>query len=295
MGNKTLVRLLIALAVVGGVALVVKMTGAGKVDRSSLADDIDRTYVFEDLIPSDIAKVRITSAETEMNFVRDADGGGWKLAERDNYPADVDAVGRLLLSASKLKIRQQPTLSASSYGSVQLLDPVAEGALAQTSATVVNFIGKDGKEKAALWLGKTYEVDSGRPSSFGSSSQSAGRYVRTGDADTVFLVEETFADIEPDAAGWLDDGFFQVRQVKTITKDTGKPDEDWKLVRDDPAGDFSFAKPRDGEELDMGKVSTMKNAFASPRFEDLVVGKMPRPSPERPLLPSRHSRTSSTP
>ncbi len=278
MGNKTLVRLLVALAVVGGLALVVKMTGAGKIDRATTGDDLDRKYVFEDLSASDIAKMRITTAEGQMNFVRD--GSDWSLAERDSFPVDGEAVGRLLLSAGKLKIMQQPTLSASSFGSVQLLDPVAKGATPETSATVVNFIGEDGKEKAEMWLGKLYAVDNGRPSNFGSSSQDAGRYVRTGDADTVFLVEETFADLETEPAGWLKDSFFTVTQIKSIERKSKTADDDWKLVRTDPAGEFAFAKARDGEELDLGKISTMKNAFASPRFEDLLVGEAAKVKPD---------------
>jgi len=278
MGNKTLVRLIIALAVVGGLALIVKITGAGKIDRATSGDDLDRKYVFEDLSASDIAKLRITTTEGQMNFVRS--GSDWSLVERDNFPVDGEAVSRLLLSAGKLKIMQQPTLSESSFGSVQLLDPVAEGAPPATSATVINFIGEDGKERAALWLGKMYAVDSGRPSSFGSGTQDAGRYVRTGDADTVFLVEETFADLEDEPAGWLDDTFFKVTQIKSIEKKSKTAEEDWKLVRDDPAGEFAFAEARDGEELDVGKISTMKNAFASPRFEDLLVGEAAKVKPD---------------
>ena len=268
MGNKTLIRLLGALVAVGVLALIVHFTGAGKLERGKRENDIDRKLVIEDMKAAEISKVRVNSVGNELTFVRNE--GGWELVERNNYPADGSTIDRLLLTASRLKIRQQPSLSASSLGSVELLDPVREGASEEDSATVLNFIGEDGKEKGAVWLGKIYEVENGRPGMFGSSGQDVGRFVRSGDSETVFLVEETFSDIKTDASEWLDDSFFSVSQVKSVARDSGKPEEDWTLVRDDANGDFSFAKPKAGEELDIGKVSSMKNAFASPRFEDVV-------------------------
>ena len=278
MGNKTLIRLIAALAVVGVLALIVHYTGTGKLERGQRDQEIDRKLVIEGMSAAEIQKVRITGVGTELNFVRGDEG--WKVVERENYPADSKAIDRLLVDAGRLKIRHQPSLSAASLGSVQLLDPVREGASVDDSAMVLTFVGEDGKEKGQLWLGKVHEIDSGRPGMFGTSSEDVGRFVRSGDSETVFLVEKTFADIKTDPPEWLDDSFFTVSQVKSVKRDSGKPEEDWSLVRDGADGEFSFAKPKAGEELDIGKVGTMKNAFASPRFEDVLTGEFAKEKPE---------------
>jgi len=43
-------------------------------------------------------------------------------------------------------------------------------------------------------------------------------------------------------------------------------------VRKEPSGDFEFAKPAEGEELDQTKVSSMKTAFSNPQIEDVFTG-----------------------
>ena len=267
MGQKALIRLLIIFALVGVVALILKLTGPGKVE--TITATTEREKIFPDFPINDVARIRIKSITDELNLAKS--DKGWVVAERDDYPADSQAAVAFLRDVWDLKIVQTPEIGPSQYGRLSLLDP-AKGA-EDTSATVVSFLDGEGKELAALWLGKVVERESGQPSPFGGpSTTEAGRYVKTGSEDAVHLVSETFSDIETDPAEWLDEDFFKVEKVKTIAIESGNEGEDWKLSREEENGDFTLAGAKEGEELDPVKVGSMKNAFSSPRFEDVVTG-----------------------
>lgn len=131
------------------------------------------------------------------------------------------------------------------------------------------FRNDKGDEVANLWVGKEYKKE--EQSQFGTYDQTAGRYVKTPKGDDVYLVAQQFESAKTDPASWLDKGFFQVNKVKSIER-AGSPEQSWKLVRDSDTADFKLADAKPGEELDKDKVSSMKNAFSSPSFEDVMVG-----------------------
>jgi len=276
MGSKALIRLLIIFAAVAAVALIVKFTGPGTVETVS-GSGADREKVFPDF-PEQVARIRIKTAEDEVNLVKGEET--WEVAERGGHPAKQEDIVGFVRKVWDLEVIQAPEIGPSQFSRLDLLDP--DKAAPSESATVVSFLDADGKELESLWLGKIYERKDGRPSMMGGpGTTEAGRYVKPGDEELVFLVDETFSNIEPDPAGWLDDDFFKVEKIKTIAINS-QPREDendewteadnWKLTRDDVTGDFTLVDAEEGEELDATKVTSMKSAFSSPKFDDVVVG-----------------------
>ncbi|HRQ91039.1 MAG TPA: DUF4340 domain-containing protein, partial [Bacteroidia bacterium] len=100
----------------------------------------------------------------------------------------------------------------------------------------------------------------------------AGRYVKRGDANSVYLVSDTFSDVKTEAPAWLDKTFFKVEKIKTLEIATAAKGDDWKLERDSDSADFALANAAAGEKLDPNKVVSMKAAFGSPQIEDVFVG-----------------------
>ncbi len=267
MGQKALIRLLVIFAVVGVLALILKLTGPGKVE--TITSTTDREKVLPDFPINDVAHIRIKSVSGELNLKKSETG--WTVAERDGYPADAGAAAEFLRTVWDLKIVQSPEIGESQYGRLSLIDPDKGGS--ENTATVVSFLDAGGKELSSLWLGKPVERSSGQPSPFGGpSTTETGRYVKTGDEAAVHLVSETFSDIETEPSEWLKEDFFKVEKVKTIALQTGTAADDWKLIREEENGDFTLVGAKEGEELDPVKVGSMKNAFSSPRFEDVIVG-----------------------
>lgn len=266
MGQKALIRLLVIFAAIGAVALVVKFIDPGKV--ATVASSTDRDKVFDNFPIDDVAQIRVKTADAELNLKKTETA--WTVAERDGYPANSKTIVDLLRKIWDLKISQSPEIGESQYGRLNLLDP-AKGEK-DKSATVLSFLNAGGQEVASLWLGKAAERKSSQPSPFGDGTTEVGRYVKSGGDAAVHLVSDTFREIDTDPAEWLNEDFFKIEKIKTIAIQTGTPEDDWKLTREDLVGDFSLADTKEGEELDNLKVGSMKAAFSSPRFEDVIVG-----------------------
>ena len=269
MGTKALTKLLIALVVIGGIAAIVHFIGKGG-GISQQNPTTAKKKVFDDFPLNDVAGIVLKAKEGSINLVKGKKS--WEVAERDNFPAKTATVSGLLKDIWDLKIVQPQQVGRSQYGRVGLLDPADKTAGENESASVLTFFDKDKKELGSLWLGKVYEKSENRPNPFGGgmAMSDAGRYVKRGDSNFVYLVGETFKDVTTEASEWLNDDFFKVEKIKSIAIKSENAADDWKLVREDENGDFAFANKKQGElDLDSTKTSSMKSAFANPSMEDV--------------------------
>ncbi|MDF1850499.1 MAG: DUF4340 domain-containing protein [Verrucomicrobiales bacterium] len=269
MGTKTLIRLLIALAVIGGIAAILHFSGTGS-GVSEVASSTTKKKVFSDFPLNDVAKVVIRDKEGEVDLVKGEES--WEVTQRDGYPADEVPIVALLKYVWDLNIGRPVTIGRSQYGRLDLIHP-DEAKETDKAATILTFQDSEGKDLASLWLGKVFERSENRPSPIGGmATTDAGRYVKTGSSNSVYLVGGTFDDVKLDPSEWIDKTFFKVENLETIEIKSGEKADDWKLVRKEPSGDFEFAKTADGEELDQTKVSSMKTAFSNPQIEDVFTG-----------------------
>lgn len=271
MGTKTLIRLVIALAVLGGIAAILHFAGSGGA-VSEVSSSTNKKKIFEDFPINDIAKVVIKQKDASITLTKGA--ASWEVAERGGYPANAEPVVGLLRKIWDLNIVQPITIGRTQYGRLGLLDPSAADTKAEEAATLLTFQNKEGKDLASLWLGKVYERSEGRPDPFGGgmAKTDAGRYVKRGDGNSVYLVGETFADVKTEAPEWLDKTFFKVEKIKSIEIVSANKADDWKLERAAESDDFTLANAAPAEKLDANKVSSMKAAFANPQVEDVFIG-----------------------
>lgn len=270
MGQKTLIRLLVALGVIGVIAAILHFADFG--DRvSTVEESTSKHKVFKDFPLNDVAKISIEAKDASVNLVKGEKS--WEVVERDDYPANQDPIVTLLKNVWDLKIAQPVTIGRSQFGRLNLISP-EEAEKAEDGATILKFQDAEGKDLGVLWLGKVYERSENRPNPFGGgmATTDAGRYVKTGSSNAVFLVGETFTSADTDPSQWLDKTFFKVDGVKTIEINTNEPANDWKLTRNSASGDFVLANAKKDEKLDQTKVSSMKSAFSNPQIEDVFVG-----------------------
>ncbi|MEM6279724.1 MAG: DUF4340 domain-containing protein, partial [Verrucomicrobiota bacterium] len=270
MGTKTLIRLLIVLAVIGGIAAILHFAGSGG-GVSEVTATTNKTKVFSDFPINDVAKIHVKSKEGELSLEKGEKS--WVVAERDGYPADAEPIIGMLRTLWDLNIVQPVTIGRSQYGRLSLIAP--EGAAASDeAATIVTFLDAENKELHSLWLGKVYERSEGRPDPLGGgmATTDAGRYVKTGSSNSVFLVGETFDEVALEPAEWIDKSFFRVEEIQSIEIVTSEKEEDWKLSRKPGETDYILVGATGEEELDQTKVSSMKSAFSNPQMEDVFVG-----------------------
>ncbi len=269
MGTKTLVRLLIALAVLGGIAAILHFSGSGS-SVSTVTSSTDKKKVFTDFPINDVAKVIIKSKDSAVTLQKGAES--WEVAEREGYSAASEPIISMLRDVWDLSIVQVITIGRSQYGRVNLIAP-EDAVTAEEGATIVTFQGKEGKDLASLWLGKVYERSENRASPMGGMAMSeAGRYVKKGTSNSVYLVGDTFDKVATEPAEWINKDFFKVEGLKSIEIVSADKKNDWKLVRELETSDMEFVKAGKDEKLDQAKVSSMKGAFANPTIEDVFVG-----------------------
>ncbi len=270
MGTKTLARLIIVLAVVGGIAVILHFTGSGG-GVSTVTPTTTKKKVFADFPLNDVAKVSIRNKDSELDIVKGKES--WEVTQRDGYPADTELIVSLLRYVWDLKVGQLVTIGRSQYGRLELIHP-DEAAETDTTATILTFKDAEGNDLASLWLGKVFERNENRPSPAGGgmATTDAGRYIKTGASNSVYLVGGTFEEVKLESAEWINKDFFKVENIESIEIKTKEKSDDWKLVRKDPSGDFSFAKQQEGEEVDPTKTSSMKSAFSNSQIEDVLTG-----------------------
>lgn len=270
MGTKTLIRLLIVLVVIGGIAAIIHFAGSGG-GVSEVTATTNKTKVFADFPINDIAKIQVKSQDGELSLEKGEKT--WVVAERDGYPADAEPIVGMLRTLWDLNIVQPITIGRTQYGRLSLVAP-EEASSSDEAATIVSFFDGEGKELHSLWLGKVYERSEGRPDPFGGgmATTDAGRYVKTGSSNSVFLVGETFENVALEPSDWIDKSFFRVEDIETIEIVTANKEDDWKLTRKQGEPDYVLVGATKEEKLDQPKVSSMKSAFSNAQMEDVFVG-----------------------
>lgn len=270
MGTKTLIRLLIVLAIIGGIAAIFHFAGSGG-SVAKVTSTTNKTKVFNDFPINDVAGIHLKTAEGELTLEKG--DVSWVVAERDDYPANSEPIIGMLRKIWDLNIIQPVTIGRSQYGRLNLIAP-EEAGLPEQAATLVTFKDSEGKDLHTLWLGKVYERTENRPDPVGGgmATSEAGRYVKTGSSNSVFLVGETFSEIVTEASDWIDKSFFRVEDIKSIEIVTDDKEEDWKLTRKDATSDYVLANAAESEILDQRNVSSMKSAFSNAQMEDVFVG-----------------------
>ena len=147
------------------------------------------------------------------------------------------------------------------------------------SALVVDFKDQSGKTIQSLLLGKKHMRKSNGPSPYGGTGDNEwpdGRYVKAAkDSGSVALISETFANIEPKPAQWLDKDFFKVERVHDIQVEFPNPTNSWKLTRDAETTEWKLVDAKPEEKLDISKASSVTSPLSSPYFNDVVVNPKP--------------------
>jgi hypothetical protein len=221
--------------------------------------------LFESFPATDVATIELSGASGSIGITKK--DGIWTVDPRDGYPADASKVNEFLRSLSELKVTRAmqagPTF-APRFG----MDEASTDA--EKRGLTAAFKDSTGKEIAKVSLGKDIETE--REGGFMGGPMAVGRYVRNhADSSAFYAVGETFSSLATDAAGWLDDSFFALEKIRSISLSAkGSDDIAWKLVRDNEGADFTVEGLAAEETTDTTAVSPLKSLFSYARFEDVV-------------------------
>lgn len=259
MNRKQLLILVVLVALVGGLAIV--SSNRNRTSWESAEKPVSGT-VLKDFPLNEVTEILIKDKDASLTLVKKDER--WTVKERNHYPANFVEISGFLQKVWDLKPVQQPKVSESQLGRLELVEP-GKG---DKSGTLVEFKGAGGKALGALLLGKK-QMKEGN-SQFGGGSYPNACYVMIpGKLDSIVLVKESFDEIEPKAVSWLAKEFFKVEKLKAVSvKTEGK--EAWDLARETEGGEWKLAGLKTEEKLEPSAMGAFNFLLSSPGFTDVV-------------------------
>jgi hypothetical protein len=234
--KKNQVLLCIALAAVLGVAGIYF-----QISKSAGWNDVKTdNRLLQGLPINDIAKIQIRSSASTVTLEKKQNK--WEVAERNNYPADFDKIRDLARTLWQLKAVQSMEIGPSQFERLKIAAP----GRGSDSGVEIDLKGEDDSVIASLILGKM--MSQGEDGTRGV----AGRFVyNPATKDRVYLVGETFANVDPVAVGsWLDKTFIVPGEIREIEQSPWSNNQGWKIVRDAPKAEWKFQETQNGETLE---------------------------------------------
>jgi hypothetical protein len=266
MNRKQFITLIVVGLLVGGLGLF--FSSKRKQSFTSSSFDKDRR-VLENFPLNDVAQLRIREGTNEVNLARGEQG--WGVKERHDYPANFADIGEFLRKSWELKPVQDVEVGASQFGRLQLLNP-AEKQDVTNSGTLVEYKGGNGAVLKTLILGKmqTRQSEAG-PFGGGGGEFPVGRYVLApGDQAKVWLVSETFSNIETKPEQWLNKDFFKVEKIRSVAVTAPNPTNTWTIARESESGEWKMTEVPDGQKFEASKASSLNYLLSSPSFNDVA-------------------------
>ena len=215
-------QILIGIAAVAVILALVTVSQQPRFESSDVAGE----RVFPALV-TDINKLKtVVIRHREGTFTIDRAEGGWQVRDRDNFPADSKKLDELLIKIVRMAKLENKTSLADRYERLDLQEPDAK----DSRAKEVKLLDKDGKELAALVIGKR---------KFTLGSKEGGTYIRRpGDPQTFLALGELSPGEK--MRDWLvrDIADIKDKQIKSVT--VTHPDGETVRVGKTAVEDTSF-------------------------------------------------------
>jgi hypothetical protein len=267
--NRKQIALLLFLLVVVGIGGLLVYTRQN--DFSRAGDPTQGKKLLGDFPLNDVAHIELKQDTNEVNLVKK--DGTWRVRERNNYAANYQQISEFLLKLRDLKIVQSEFVGPSQLPRLALVPGPGTNA-----ALVADFKDQSEKPIQKLLLGKKHMQKSSRPSPYGDAGEGwpDGRYVKVGtQSDSVAVISDALANIEPKADQWLNKDFFKIEKVKSIDVAFPVATNSWKLTRETESGEWKLAEAKPGELLDSAKTGSLSNPLNAPAFNDVETSANP--------------------
>ena len=267
---KRIVTLLAVLAALIGVVIISQKKRDSRMGGARTVGAAERTLLLPGLDVNNIKKIRIKDTTGEVNLT--VDGDQWVVNERSNYPASFDKISRVIMELRDQKISRSQRLGKGAWGdpAIKLLPPGDGDAKGQ--GLLVDFQDAKGNAIKSLILGGNVESQGGKSSASPFGNQSDERLVRVpedSEKDTIWVVGNSFYDLQPKPVEWIDKAFIDVKKLKEVEITAPVAADSWKAARKDEQSAYALVDAKSGEELDDGKAS-LSGLLTSPTFNDVV-------------------------
>ncbi len=270
---KRIVTLLAVLAALIGLIFYSQGKRDKTMSKASSMGAAMRELLLPDLSVPAVQKVRIKDTTGELTV--EVAGDKWTVKERDGYPASFDKIKRVVAEIAEQKISSGQPLGKTAWAKpeVKVEEPGKGDAAGQ--GLLVEFQDAKGNVLESLVLGANVESSGGRSSASPFGGGSSMRFVRVpkdGEKNTIWVVNNSFYDVQPKPADWIDKAFIDVQRLKAVEITPATAPDAWKASRKAAEGDDSNwkldeAKP--AEVLDDGKAA-VAGLLGNGQFTDIA-------------------------
>jgi hypothetical protein len=244
--------LVLVLAVLGGSAIFLRsQQGTQKPPSTGTLGQ----PLLKGLKAADVAGVSIRDPKAAITLERK--GERWVIAERADFPADLEKVKEFVIKALELKIGQ--------------VEPIGEKdrarLLLDASGTAVEFRAADGKPLGRMTVGKKYFK--GEPAN-PDKALGDGRFVMLPDNDKqVYVVADPLAAASTKSADWIAKAGFQAEKVKVLDvkfADGGG----YRIERSGDNADWKLDGANAGEKLEVTRANAASYSLSNIDLSDVL-------------------------
>jgi hypothetical protein len=260
-----IILLLIALAILVGAALYQQKDRKSRLSSGARKGVEMRELLLPALDVNSVQKIRVKDDKSEVNVA--LNGTTWAVAERGGYEASFEKISRALLALKEQKNTRKQIVGKESWGKIGVQPPGEPNAYG--IGTLVELMDAKGNLKKSLILGANVTSSgNANASPFGGSNERLIRIPE--DGDTIWVVGNTFADLETAPENWIEKAFFDVQKLKSVEVTAAKPEDSWKASRANAdATEFTLEGAKAGEKLDNGKIN-LTSLLSAPTFNDVL-------------------------
>jgi hypothetical protein len=249
---------LLILAVVAAV-LIIAATKSGQRELDTSLDWVGKRVLAEmDMNAVDV--ITITGAAASASIRRT--DTGWVVNEKFGYAADFDKIRDTVIDLVEAKVADVIDLEPAEHSRLGIAAP----SLALNAKRVTLAQGETAL--ASLILGNDHMKASASAAAPGAGYPD-GRYVSVEGSDRVFLVNETFSSVSENAIDWVDTELCNIAAGDIIEISIAGTDRvPVKLMQD--GTDLTLAGLADNKELDVSKLSSLRNALSYLNLSDIA-------------------------
>ncbi len=262
MNRKQLINAIIVLVVLGVVSFFTFRKDASKWERG---DDVEKKKLIENLDVNAVAKLAIITDKDSLEIVKGEKG--WKVLNREGYPANFEKLSNLLLSLKNLEIAQYPRVMKSQFGAMKLISPVY-GKENRDAGILLQLSDKNNKPITSLVLGELHFQEKENNDSY-KTVRPDGRYLRLRDSDKPALVTNPLSNADPDPKSWLDNKFIKITKSISVQLSGSDGKKKWRIYRKNINEPWVLEGIKKGEKPLPRQMLDATSAFEKISFEDV--------------------------
>jgi hypothetical protein len=207
-----------------------------------------KAYLIQGLEPADINTIVLASGDNKVT-INKQEGGGFVVAEKDNYPADISKINELLTSCMEIKTYQYVTDNPENYDSLELTE--------EKAPAIVKFLKKDSSVLTGIIIGK-------------ARADGEDFYIRLVSDNKVYL-SDSVPQISTDAINYISRQLFSVKRDNLESVTVIDPNGQYTLKPGATEKDSSILEPVPEGKQAIGSVcDTVFTALTNIQFDDIA-------------------------